>query len=130
MIHSSIIIITVIEFRWWLTIPISIHSILCHFCSSSVIENEAHVVLKCLLYNPVANMKFPSLFENVVLGSLKSFFQIDHQDDINIYFTKAKVLHHFRESTRWKLLWCHLVSLGFMAYMTLKSTSIHFNWLH
>ena len=75
-------------------------------------------------------MKFPSLFENVVLGSLKSFFQIDHQADINIYFTKAKALHHFRESTRWKLLWCHLVSLGFMAYMTLKPTSLHFHWLH
>ena len=31
--------------------------------------------------------KFPSLYENVVLGSPKSFFQLDHQVDISLYLT-------------------------------------------
>ena len=74
-------------------------------------------------------MKFSSLFENVVLGSLKSYFQVDHQNDIDINLTKAKALHHSRESTGWKLLWCDLVSLAFMAYMTLESILVHFSWL-
>ena len=74
-------------------------------------------------------MKVSSLFENVVLGSLKSYFQVEHQHDNNIYLTKVKALHHSRESTGWKLLWCNLVSLAFMAYMTLESISVHFSWL-
>ena len=118
-IHSSIIII-VIEIGWWLTIPIFIHNILCHFRSSCAIENEAHVVLKCALYDHVAVTKFPSLFENVVLGSLESFFQTDHLDAINIYLTKAKALHHSRESDGWRLLWCDFLSLAFVAYMTVQ----------
>ena len=38
--------------------------------------------------------KFPSLFENVVLGSLKSFFQLDNQVDINLYLIEATALRH------------------------------------
>ena len=57
------------------TIPIFEN--LCHVCSYNVIENEAHFVLECLLYMSIGD-KFPSLFENVVLGSLGSFVQLDH----------------------------------------------------
>ena len=46
---------------------------LCHFYSYNVVENEVDFVLECPLYNPIRD-KFSSLFENVVLGSLKSFF--------------------------------------------------------
>ena len=41
--------------------------------------------------------KFPSLFENVVSWSLKSFFELDQQVNISLYLTKATALHHSRE---------------------------------
>ena len=39
-------------------------------------------------YKPIRD-KFSSLFENVFLGSLKSFFQLDNQVDISIYLTEV-----------------------------------------
>ena len=42
----------------------------------------------CLLYNST-KIKFPSLFENVVIGSAKSFFQLDHQFEISLYVREA-----------------------------------------
>ena len=53
-------------------------------------------MLECPLYNLIRD-KFPSLFENVILGSLKSFFQLDHQVDISFYLMEAIALCHFRE---------------------------------
>ena len=50
------------------------------------------------MYNPVRD-KFPSLFENVVPGSLKSFFQLDQQVNISLYLTEATAIHHFRGLT-------------------------------
>ena len=85
-----------IEIGRWSTIPISRDNRLCHFCSYNVVENEAHFVLECPLYNSIRD-KFQSLFENVVLGSLKSFFQLDHQVDISLYLTEATALRHSRE---------------------------------
>ena len=41
--------------------------------------------------------KFPLLFENVVLRSLKSFFQLDCQVDISRYLKEATALCHPRE---------------------------------
>ena len=43
------------------------------FCSYNVIENEAHFVLENPLYKPNRD-KFPTQFENIVQGSLKSCF--------------------------------------------------------
>ena len=73
----------VIEIRWWSTIPISRENKLCHFCSYNIVESEAHFVLECPLYDSIRG-KFQSLFDNVVLGSLKPFFQLDHQVDISL----------------------------------------------
>jgi hypothetical protein len=56
-------------------------------CSYNVIENEAHFVLECLLYTSIGDKYFPSLFENVVLGSLGSFVQLDREVDISLYLT-------------------------------------------
>jgi hypothetical protein len=42
-----------------------------------VVGNEAHFVLECLLYNYSVRERFPSLFKNAVLGSLKSFYELD-----------------------------------------------------
>ena len=46
------------------------------FCSYNAIENEAHFVLECPLYNLIRD-KFPSQFKNVVPRSLKLFFQLN-----------------------------------------------------
>ena len=45
-------------------------------------------MLECPIYNFVRD-KFQSLFENLILGSLQSFFQLDHQVDIGLYLMKA-----------------------------------------
>ena len=71
-----------IEIGWWSTIPISRDTRLCHLCSYNAIDTEAPLlVLECLLYNPIKD-NFPSLFDNVVLGSLKYIFQLADQVDI------------------------------------------------
>jgi hypothetical protein len=64
-----------IEIGRWTTIPISKDTRLSlyHFCSSNAVEQEAHFVLECLLYIPIRH-KFPSLFEEVILGCLKYFY--------------------------------------------------------
>ena len=53
------------------------------FASYNVVKNEAHFVVKWPLYNFIRN-KSQSLLEIVVLGSLKSFFQLDHEVDISL----------------------------------------------
>ena len=80
----------------WLTIPISRENIWCHFCSYNVAENEFHFMLKCPLYTSI-RIRFPSLFQNVVLGSLKSFVQLKHQLDLSCKLMDAIALHHSRE---------------------------------
>ena len=81
-------------------------SCLCHFYSYNAVENEAHFVLGYPLYNPITN-KFPSLFEYVVPGSLKSFFQCDQQVNISLYLAEvATVVCHSRELAGLKPCWC------------------------
>ena len=76
-------------------LPLS-HTRLWHFCSYNIAGNEAHFVLECPPHNLVRD-KFPSLFKNVVLESLNSFFSLNHQIDIGFYLTKATTLRHFKE---------------------------------
>ena len=52
-----------------------------YFCSYNVVENEAHLLLECPLYNFIRD-KVQSPFESVILGSLESFFQLDHQVEL------------------------------------------------
>ena len=54
-------------------------------------------MLECLVYNPLRD-KYLSLFENIILGSLKSFFQLNHQVDISLYLTDT-TFYHSRELT-------------------------------
>ena len=82
-----------IEIGRWTTIPSSRDTRLCHFWSHNVVENEAHFVLECPLYNPIKN-KFSSLFKEVIQESLKSFFQLDHQVNVSLYLTEATTLRH------------------------------------
>jgi hypothetical protein len=94
----------------WLLLPIAPRTIdlplkldndrlsLFHFCSYNAIESELHIMLECPLYNFISN-KFPSILENVILGSLKSFFQLDLQVNISLYLTVANSLRHSRQLT-------------------------------
>ena len=78
------------------TIPYSGDTRLYRFCSYNANENETHFVLKCPLYNSIWN-KLPSLFENKVPGSLKSFYHLNHQVDISVYLTETTIIRHSRE---------------------------------
>ena len=108
------------EMGWWSTIPIYIDTRLCHFCSYNEVENGAHFVLECPLYKPM-RVKFPTLFENVVLGSLKPFFQLGQQVDICLNLIETSVLRHSGN-----LMTYFLVPLDFSASWTLKSISFHY----
>ena len=68
----------------WLTIPIPRDNKACLCCSYKAIKNEADFVLECPLYNSISD-RFPSLFQNVILGNLKSFFQLNQQVDLSYY---------------------------------------------
>ena len=64
-------------------VPVTcMHALLCRcrFCIYNLVENEAHFVLECPI-TPIRD-KFSSLFENVVLGSLESFFHMEHRVDV------------------------------------------------
>ena len=54
-------------------------------------------MLECPLYNFIRDIKFQSLFEKVILGSLKSFFKLDQQVDISMYLMEATTLCHSRK---------------------------------
>ena len=55
---------------------------------TKLIKTNAHFVLEYpLVYNSIMD-KFQSLSQNVVLGNLKSFFQLDHQAYIGLYVTE------------------------------------------
>ena len=79
------------EIQLYLWMVVSRDNRLCHFCSCNVGENEAYFVLECPLYNFIRD-KFQS-----IIGSLKSFFQLDHQVEISLYLTEAIALCHSRE---------------------------------
>ena len=53
-------------------------------------------MLECPMYNPSKD-KFKLLFKKVILDSLESFFQEDHQVDISFYLTEATALRHSRD---------------------------------
>ena len=57
-------------------------------------------MLECPLYNPTKDSFkihiYIYIFKNVVVGSIKSFFQLDHQVDISGYLTEATALRHSR----------------------------------
>ena len=86
----------VIETSWWSIILIPRDKWLCQFCCQKAVKNEACFVWECHLYNSI---------EDVVLGSLKFLFQLDHQVGISIYLAKATPLHHSKELA---LFWQHL----------------------
>ena len=77
--------------------------ILCSdYANSAQVENEAHIVAH---YNFIRYL--PSLLQYVVLSSLKSFVQLDHQVDISLHLMEVTAkLHYSRESK-----FCHYLDV-------------------
>ena len=96
---------------------------ICHFCSCNTIQDEAYFMLEC----PI-RVKFPSLFENIIQGSLKSL--LDHQVGISLYLTEASTLCHSRELVSVKPSWCFffvpLAFCGFPADFNIKFIALDF----
>jgi hypothetical protein len=59
-----------------MTISISRDSKLCHFRSYNAL-GKRHILIWNVPYITLSKIS-PSIFENVVLGSLKTFFHLDH----------------------------------------------------
>ena len=102
-----------------MVIPISRDTKLCHFCSYYAIENEAHFVLEYPLYNLIRD-KFPSLFENAISRSLKSFFQLDQQVNISPYLKETSTLRHSRELTGLKPSSCTFNPISLLGFPNFK----------
>ena len=101
----------------------------CYIFSYNAVENEAQFVLECTPYNPIGD-KFPSLFENVMLGCLESFFRFDHQVEITLCLMEATALHHFWESVGLKPSWSTFSPIRLLASTTLKTISFQsMSWL-
>ena len=91
--------------------------------SYNAVEKEAHFVFECSQYNPVKD-KFPSLFENVVLGSLESLFESNHQLTlVSISRRLLHVPHHSRELVGLKPSRCTFNPTSLSAFYTLNLTS-------
>jgi hypothetical protein len=114
-----------IEIGWWSIILISKDKILCQLYSKNVVENDAHFVLKCPLYN---STRFPSLSSIVVLvGSLKSLFWFNYQIDISLCLTQVNALHYSREIAILTPSWCTFSPMSILTFLTLESISSHWN---
>lgn len=70
--------------------------------------------------------KFLSLFENIVLGSHKSFFQSNHQIRISLYLREAPALCHSREISWFRTILMYLQSINLLTSWTLKAILFHF----
>ena len=85
-------------------------------------------MLECPLYNPIRD-KFSLLFQNVVLGSLESFFKLDQQDDISLYLTEATALRHSRELVGFEPSWCAFNPISLFGFPDFKN-QIYFISFH
>ena len=85
-------------------------------------------MLECPLYYFI-RVKFQALFENVVAWCLKSFFQLDHQVNNNLYLMETTTLCHCRESTGLTPSWCTFSHISLLASSDFKINfiSFHFN---
>ena len=119
----------VIETWQWMSIPICRDTRLCHFCSYGEIKNKAHFMLECPIYIPITH-KFPSLSENAVLGSLKSFFQSDQQVNISLYLKEASTLRHSKKLNDLKSSWCAFNPISLFGFPDFKINLISLEKKH
>ena len=110
---------------WFTIIPSFRDTRLCHSCSYIAVENEAHFVLECPLIQPYKR-KVSVTTHQSSKGSLKYFFQWDHQVDISLYLTEATARHHSGELASLKPSWCTSKShYPFCPSKLQKSISFH-----
>ena len=64
------------------------------------------------------------ILENVILGSLKPFFQVDPQVDINLYLAEANSFRHSRQLTALKSSWCSLSPISLFGFPDFKISFI------
>lgn len=87
--HKIIIVFCILNHRLAIetgqrsTIPIHEDNKLIHLCSYNVVENKAHFMAECPLYNSI-RYRFHSLLQNEALDNLKSFFPLDHHIEISL----------------------------------------------
>ena len=98
---------------------------------TKLIKTNAHFVLEYpLVYNSIRD-KFQSLSQNVVLGNLKSFFQLDHQAYIGLYVTEpphSTTLRNYpvwNEPAQYAFSPGHYKSFGFPADSRINFISFH-----
>lgn len=97
-------------------------------------ENELHFVFEGPLYNSFTDfiywLIYLYLFQNVVPGSFKSFFQLDYQVDISLYLTRIIIFQYFRELVSLSSSWCTLSPITFLASRTPSPIWFHHyqNW--
>ena len=82
-----------------------------------------HIVCWSVLYITPLEIKSSSIFKNVAIRSLESFFQLDHLVDISLHLTEATALHHFRALADLKPSWCTLTRISLLTFQTLESIS-------
>jgi hypothetical protein len=124
--------ILVIEIGQYLVIHVPRDDKLCRFCSCDVVENEALCARMSLCITPLDISFKLHLFDNAILGSLKSLFQLHHQVNISLHLTKATALPHPRELVCLTSLWCTFSShkpLGF-SDVTIVFISFHFTYMY
>lgn len=94
-------------------------------CSQNVVENETHIVLKCPLYNPITN-QFLLQFENVMLGTLKSSFQLNHQVDISLYLKEATALCPFQRISWFETIITYFLIPSTFCFLDFKINFVSF----
>ena len=72
-------------------------------------------MLECPISNPMRDLRMS------FKGTSNIFFQLDHQDDISLYLTKATAYCYFRELASLEPLYVLLVPLASPAPKTTKS---------
>ena len=70
------------------------------------------------------------VIEDVVLGSPKSFFQVDHQVDVSHYLMDTSTLHHSRELAWLTPSYCTFSPISLFGFLDFKSNSISFPFIH
>jgi hypothetical protein len=79
----------------WSTYYISRDNRISRFCSYNAIESR-HALCWSVPYITSLEINFHRHLKNVILGSPKSLFQLDHQVSISLYLTEESALPHYR----------------------------------
>ena len=105
-----------------------------HIHNQDLFKTSYFLIIKSLCLNLSIHLSTSSLAlrhrlqscENLVLGSLKCFFQVDQQVNISLYSTDDSALHHFRKLTGLKPSWCAFSPISPFGFLDFKINFISF----